>query len=115
MRSILHQIESDQIKRKTTLFFGDRTQEDLYYYEELKSLEKTLADFTFVPTLSRPKNGDGWKGETGRVTDLIEKHIPDQAITDVYLCGAPAMVESCQTLLNRKGILEENIFFDKFE
>ena len=33
---------------------------------------------------------------------------------EAYLCGNPAMVESCQELLVKKGIPQELIFFDKF-
>jgi Na+-transporting NADH:ubiquinone oxidoreductase subunit F len=65
--------------------------------------------------LSRPTDEDQWQGARGRVTDLILKHIPDDAPIDVYICGSPAMVESCLELLEKKGIQEEHIFYDKFE
>jgi Na+-transporting NADH:ubiquinone oxidoreductase subunit F len=115
IKSILDQIEREKIPRKTTFFFGARAREDLFYYDLLKDLEKKIPDLTFIPTLSRPAGEDRWEGEKGRVTDLIEKHIPENADTDVYICGAPPMVESCVEILTRKGIPEENIFFDKFE
>lgn len=115
IKSILHQVEKEQIPRKTTFFFGARAREDLFYDDLIKGLEKTIPDFTFVPTLSRPKPEDQWRGERGRVTDLIEKYIPENAGIDVYICGAPPMVESCVQILSRKGIPEEHIFYDKFE
>jgi Na+-transporting NADH:ubiquinone oxidoreductase subunit F len=43
IKSILDQIEREQILRKNTVFFGARTPEDLCYFEELK------------PTLSQAK------------------------------------------------------------
>ena len=113
--SIVDQIEKEGIKRKTTLFFGDKTPKDLYYMDRLRALEKDLPYFTFVPVLSRTTEEDKWEGEKGRVTNLIEKYIPDQAKIDVYICGNPAMVQSCLDLLEHKGISGENIFFDKFE
>jgi len=113
--SILHQIEKEQIDRKTTLFFGARRVKDLLYYDELKAFEKRLHEFTFIPTLSRPTEEDHWQGEKGRVTNLIEKHIPENAPMEVYICGSIVMVESCEELLKKKGISEENIFYDKFE
>jgi Na+-transporting NADH:ubiquinone oxidoreductase subunit F len=114
IKSILHQIEREQIQRKTTLFFGGRRRRDLYYYEELKELEHKISKFTFVPTLSRPTEEDRWEVERGRVTDLIEKYIPENVPVEAYICGAPAMVESCEELLKKKGIPEEMIFYDKF-
>lgn len=115
IKSILDQIERDQILRKTSLFFGARKPRDLYYFEELKELERIIPNFTFVPTLSRPTEEDQWEGERGRVTDLIERYIPDNASIEVYICGAPAMVESCEELLKKKNIPQEMVFYDKFE
>jgi Na+-transporting NADH:ubiquinone oxidoreductase subunit F len=115
LKSILHQIHSEQIKRKTTLFFGARTRKDLYYYQALKSFERQIGHFTFIPILSRPTEEDQWDGERGRVTKLMEKHIPEAAPIDAYICGSPAMVQSCVDLLKEKGISEERILYDKFE
>jgi Na+-transporting NADH:ubiquinone oxidoreductase subunit F len=113
--SMLHQIEAEGIGRKATLFFGARRPADLYYLERLRDLERRLPGFEFIPTLSRPAQEDSWPGERGRVTDLILKRVPDRAPLDVYLCGAPAMVESCLALLKQKGIPETRMFYDKFE
>lgn len=114
MISILHQIEDNNIQRETMLFFGAKNPEDLYYMDELKGLENKLYNFKFFPTLSRVGDNDKWDGERGRVTNLIEKNIPENAAFDVYLCGAPPMIESCMTLLEQKGIPEDHIYFDKF-
>ena len=48
-------------------------------------------------------------------SDLIEKHIPENANIQVYICGAPTMVDSCEETLKKKGIPEEHVFYDKFE
>lgn len=115
IKSILHQMQKEQIQRKTTVYFGARTRKDLFYYEALREFEETIPNFTFVPTLSRPTEEDKWEGEIGRVTKLIEKNIPENAPVDVYICGAPAMVDSCTELLAKKGIPEDRIFYDKFD
>ncbi len=113
--SILRYMRKEKIRRKTTLFFGTRTEEYLYCIEELKNLEKELHNFTYVPTLSREPENSSWKGERGRVTSLIEKRIPEEADLDVYICGNAAMVESCLELLKEKGIIADQIYFDKFD
>jgi Na+-transporting NADH:ubiquinone oxidoreductase subunit F len=115
IKSILHQMESQNIERKATLFFGDRRRHDLYYLEVLEAFEKNIPDFHFVFTLSRATEEDRWEGERGRVTDLLEKYIPENASLDVYICGSPAMVDSCEVILKKKGIPQENIYYDKFE
>jgi Na+-transporting NADH:ubiquinone oxidoreductase subunit F len=115
IKSILHKIENEKIQRKTTFFFGARTRQDLYYQEELRRMEEAIPHFTYFPTLSRPRSEDQWDGEKGRVTNLIDKYVQENADLEVYICGAPPMVESCVELLTKKGIPEERIFFDKFE
>ncbi|MFC1862514.1 NADH:ubiquinone reductase (Na(+)-transporting) subunit F [Thermodesulfobacteriota bacterium] len=115
MMSILRQIKSENIKRNATLFFGCRAMCDLYYINEIKDLEREIDNFTFIPTLSQPGEQELWKGETGRVTNLIEKHINKNSDIDAYLCGSPKMVDSCEELLLKKGVPEKNIYFDKFE
>ena len=114
VKSILDQIKRERLPRKTTLFFGAKTPEDLFFHDYLKGLEKEIADYTYTPTLSRVTDADQWQGEKGRVTQLIEKYIPDNPGTDVYICGAPPMVESCVELLTKKGVPEGHIYYDKF-
>ncbi|MFH1123038.1 MAG: 2Fe-2S iron-sulfur cluster binding domain-containing protein, partial [Pseudomonadota bacterium] len=115
MKAMIQQIAEQKIQRKTTFFFGAKTKEDLYYLDQLETWQKTMPHFTFIPTLSRVTEEDQWTGEKGRVTNLIEKQIPEKADMDVYICGSPPMVESCVDLLTKKGIPEDRIYFDKFE
>ena len=115
IKSILHQLANHGTQRKITFFFGARMKADLYYVDRLEAWEKRISQFRFIPTLSRPAEEDHWEGEKGRVTDLIQKHLPDDGKVDVYICGAPPMVESCVALLAEKGVPEERIFYDKFE
>jgi len=114
VKSILYQLEYEKCRKKITLFFGDKKRPDLLYYEELTEMAARMSNFTYTPTLSRTNEEEPWDGERGRVTSLIEKYIPDEAPIDVYICGVPAMVESCVELLQGKGIPEERIFYDKF-
>jgi len=112
--SILRYMRSQKIQRKTTLFFGTRVQKELYCTDELREMEKQLSRFTYIPTLSREPEGTQWTGKKGRVTQLIEDLVPEGTDYDVYICGNPDMVDSCVGRLLKKGIPEEQIFFDKF-
>jgi Na+-transporting NADH:ubiquinone oxidoreductase subunit F len=114
MMSILRNLLRKKTQKKIILFFGTRTEEDLYCVEELKGMQNQLPEFRYIPTLSRAKEDSAWRGERGRVTALIEKHIPEGANMDVYICGNPEMVESCLEVIEEKGIPEDRIYFDKF-
>jgi len=115
IKSMLHQAEHLKIRENIQFFFGARTRKDFYYQEELEAWLKTIPNFSYVPTLSQPAEEDQWKGEKGRVTHLIEKYVPEGVSIDVYICGSPAMVDSCVEILKKKRIPEDRIFFDKFE
>lgn len=114
IRSIVDQIQREGIQRKIQLFFGAKTPRDLFYDDYLRNLQKEIAHFTYYPILSRATAEDRWEGETGRVTNLIEKYIEDTPNPDVYICGAPPMVKSCVTLLKQKGVPETQIYYDTF-
>jgi Na+-transporting NADH:ubiquinone oxidoreductase subunit F len=113
--SILFQIEREGIGRKTTLFFGGRGARDIFCRDELAGFEERLENFTFLPALSQDGPEEGWTGERGRVTSLIEKYVADGAPVDVHLCGSPPMVRACIDLLAGKGIAADKVAYDKFE
>ncbi len=112
--SILHQMAVKKIERKTTFVFGARQKKDLFYVEEIEALKEQIPHLEVIMTLSRPQEEDQWEGEKGRVTKVLEDIIKNGENKEAYLCGNPAMVESCQGLLTKKGIPQGLIFFDKF-
>jgi Na+-transporting NADH:ubiquinone oxidoreductase subunit F len=112
--SILLDMRYRGIKRKVTYFFGAITPRDLFYLDELKQLEKDLDDFTFIPALSQPKPEDNWQGETGLITEVIERNMTDGSNSEAYLCGSPGMINACVNVLTGKKVPEDQIFYDKF-
>jgi Na+-transporting NADH:ubiquinone oxidoreductase subunit F len=114
--SILRQMRDEKVRRKAVLFFGTRNREDLFYVEELRALEKELFDFTFVPVLSRPAEGDAWEGRTGLVTAPLIGHLSqgDNSKREAYLCGNPLMINSAVEIFRARGITDDRIFHDKF-
>ena len=66
------------------------------------------------PGAVRGDDGDGWTGETGLITDVVERLEDDLAEVDAYLCGPPPMVDAAIAMLEAKGVPEAHIYFDKF-
>jgi Na+-transporting NADH:ubiquinone oxidoreductase subunit F len=104
--------------REIWYFFGARTTKDLFYLDWLAELEKKYPKFHFIAALSEPQEGDGWKGETGLITDVMDKYLKADNLKDAqkegYLCGSPGMLDACMVVMRNNGMEEENIFFDKF-
>jgi NAD(P)H-flavin reductase len=88
--------------RPVTLFWGLRSQRDLYYQEKLAELTRRTPALTAITTLSRPE--PGWSGSSGRVLRLIEERIASVKHLAVYLCGNSAMIADATSLLQKKGL-----------
>ena len=80
--------------------------------ETMSALEAQLPAFRFVPALSEEANG--WSGETGLITDVVDRLEGELAEADAYVCGPPPMVEAAIALLEARGVPESHIYFDKF-
>jgi propane monooxygenase reductase subunit len=111
---LLRSMAEAGVDRPATYYYGARTATDLFHLDELEELTARLGAFTFVPALSEANNGDGWAGECGLITDVVERLEGDLADVDAYLCGPPPMVDAAITMLERSGVPESHIYFDKF-
>ena len=102
IRSMLWWLAEHGDRRPITLFWGLRSERDLFYQDELRELQRRLPHFSFVTTLSRPL-GVG-TGTTGRVGPLVETRIDSVANLEVFLCGNAAMIADVTAILRRKGV-----------
>jgi propane monooxygenase reductase subunit len=105
--SLLRSLSETGNEREATYYYGARTETDLFHLDVLDALPAT-----FVPALSEDSNG--WAGETGLITDVVERLEGDVSEVDAYVCGPPPMVEAAIALLEAKGVPEAHIYFDKF-
>ena len=112
--SILRYMKEEKIDRKIKFYFGAKTPEDLFLLDEMEEFKQAFTDFEFIPTLSRVTEEHNWTGETGRVNNALEKYVEEEALKEAYLCGSPPMIDSVTEALGKKGMTEEEIFYDKF-
>lgn len=120
-RSMLNYMRLHNIShRNLYLIYGCRTQKDLLYYEEMKTLENELNDFSFIPTLSREK----WDGHTGYVHNLYEDICKknNEAIVSpeelkpaaFYLCGWKFMIDDARKKIQELGYDRKAIHFELY-
>lgn len=114
IRSILYRLRATGMTRRVRYFFGARAVRDLYYTEELRELEREFPNFQYIPALSEPMEGDDWDGETGLITDVLDRLSGDLSESEAYLCGSPGMIDACVKVLARNNIKDENVYYDKF-
>lgn len=98
---------------RTVLLHGARTPDRLFYSNRFAELESEREPFSFLPTISRPR--DGWDGRRGRVqTHLDEALGLLSGDFDVYLCGSPHMVADLRERLTEAGVPESAVRYEKF-
>lgn len=114
IKAILMDMADRGIDRKTTYFFGARSQKDLFLLDEMHALEQKLPNFTFVPALSQPAAEDQWDGEKGLITEVVRRYVREASNYEAYMCGSPGMIDACIKILLELGLPEEHIYYDKF-
>jgi propane monooxygenase reductase component len=111
---LLRSLAERGIERPAVYYYGARREADLFHLDELRALAEEIPSFEFVPALSEVDPSDGWDGETGLITDVVERREDGFDAVDAYVCGPPPMVEAAQALLIAKGVPESRIYYDKF-
>lgn len=80
--SPLRSMRESGVARPAAYCYGARRPYDLSHLDELEQLVRDLRDFTFVPALSEPTDDVGWTGETGLITDVVDRMEDDLADVD---------------------------------
>lgn len=101
------------IDRPITLYWGVRSERDLYMPELPQQWAQDHENFSAVSVLSEPD--EGWEGRSGFVHEAIIEDIPNIADYDVYMAGPPVMVEAAVAAFELKGLSRDHMFSDVFE
>lgn len=117
-RSMTKHILLKQIPHKNIyLIFGTRTQQELLYKEEMIQLEKEVANFKYIPTLSREQ----WEGRSGYVHAVYEDLVKEKmnGSTDLppasfYLCGWKNMIDEAKKRILDLGYDKKSIHLELY-
>ncbi len=97
---------------------GGSYSREFGYREELERYASEAPWFKYVATVSRPWENENWRGETGRVDDVLRKYTDSWGLrpetTTAYLCGHPRMVENDRGILARAGWKKDGVFAEIF-
>lgn len=109
----LQSVQEKYLNLRYRMLFGVRTENDIYYREELDALKSKLKDFQYDYVLSRPS--PEWKGLKGYVQDYIKEFRYLEIPTTFYLCGNGAMIKDVKTRLVNEGFDSKLIFAEAFD
>lgn len=115
VKSVIHTIYERWPERRCRLFFGCRGQRDIFYLDEFEELARQHPSFSVTYALSEPEEGKSWEGETGFIHLVMDKMLDaDGSRRQAFLSGPPPMIDAAIGVLKKKGLTDEDIYFDKF-
>jgi ferredoxin--NADP+ reductase len=98
---------------KLYLLDGASRSWEFGYRAEIEPIAAEVPWLKYVSTISRPWEDPEWKGELGRVDDVVRKYTDAWGLapetTSVYLCGHPMMIDTCESILKRRGWQKETM------
>lgn len=113
LKGIIEHILSEQDTRPIYLYWGVRTEGDLYMRDLAEQWAAEHDNIHFVPVLSEAD--DSWNGRTGYVHDAVLSDFDDLSIFDIYACGPPAMIKAAESSFQDKGMKKEQFYYDSFD
>ncbi len=94
------------------VYFGARSERDLYLVEWFTALSSTRPDLTFIPVLSEPDAPTAHR--TGPVSEAIARDLADLDGWKAYVAGPPAMVETTGRVLQQRRLKSRDLHADVF-
>jgi ferredoxin-NAD(P)+ reductase (naphthalene dioxygenase ferredoxin-specific) len=110
IQSILRTLLQRGHEAPVKLYFGVRSERDLYHEDLLKGLAARHSNFEYRVVLSEQIGARGRR--YGLVHETIDLPIPQDVMA--YLAGPPVMVEAASALLGSHGVAPRQIHADAF-
>jgi CDP-4-dehydro-6-deoxyglucose reductase len=114
IRSIIEHVIHAGISRPMTLYWGAKDRAGLYLAALPERWAAQQANFKYVPVLSEPSEADAWTARRGFVHCAVLEDFPDLSGHQVYICGAPPMIDAARRDFLAQGLPEEEFFADVF-
>lgn len=113
VRSMLDHCLSQNINRDIYLYWGARTDCQLYAYKELMEIAAQHSNITFVPVVEQV--GRNWQGKTGNVLSAIKHDFDSLEDYDIYIAGRFEMAGAAREQFTKeKNALVERMFSDAY-
>jgi CDP-4-dehydro-6-deoxyglucose reductase/ferredoxin-NAD(P)+ reductase (naphthalene dioxygenase ferredoxin-specific) len=100
------------LRQPIRVYFGARSERDLYLVDWFTALSSTHPNLTFIPILSEPDAPTVYRA--GLVSDAIASDLTDLDGWKAYVAGPPAMVEATGRVLQQRGLQSHDLHADVF-
>ncbi len=113
MMSITRYILIKGLKNKVTIFYSNKTQDNIIHRKELDEFEQK--GVKVVHTLTREPEDSDWSGYRKRLDqDMLKENLKDLKNKTYFICGPPQMVNSVVDMLKRLGVPGKKIILEEW-
>ena len=110
--SMLRYMVHQKLERNVLLIWGNKTERDIAFREELDGMVDEMSSLQIVHVMSGQKD---WPGEKGYVdSDLLNKYLRGVVDPQVFVCGPPVMMTLVIDALRELGIPKQSIHYERF-
>jgi len=114
-RSMIKYLLDTHRPRQITLFYANKTADDILYKDVFDRAKHELGIQTIYTVTDTQNLPATWTGITGRITpELIKKQLPDYRRCIFYLSGPKGMVDSFKETLEKMHVRRSSIRTDFF-
>lgn len=110
--SLLQQLLSKPLEAPVQLYWGTRTIQDMYAFDELNTFAQQHPLFTFIPVVELPEKD--WTGKTGWVHQAVLTDIQNLATYQVYVAGRFEMAKVVREDFTKQGLPVAALFGDAY-
>ncbi len=115
IKSLVEQALKNNDQRNITIYWGAKTEADLYLDTLVTKWTKEHEQIHYRPVLSELETLNHWEGRTGFVHEAVLADYANLSDYDVYACGPPPMVNAIIQSLPKQGLNKDRLFSDAFE
>lgn len=114
-RCYIQYVVDKGLPNNITMFYSNKTTEDIAFQEELDNITKSHPNIKVVNTITRPEqNKKPWSGLTGRVDINMIKNHCDINTALFYTCGPLPMINAVIEMLQAAGIPRNRIRMEEW-
>jgi CDP-4-dehydro-6-deoxyglucose reductase, E3 len=110
------------LTRELYVYWGVRSERDLYRHDEMQALAESYSFIHYVPVLSDPAPVDAqcadapaWSGRSGFVHQAVLQDFADLSQFHVYASGPPVMVQAIRDNFGAAGLDLDRLYYDSFD
>lgn len=110
--SMLRYMVDKKLQRNVLLLWGNKTEQDIAFRQELEQMTLGMDSLRVVHVLSAQPD---WAGERGYMdADLLKKYLDGYPNSQVFVCGPPIMMTKVLRSLRQIGVPRSRIHSERF-